>query len=180
MSTFHSLFQVNCSLTFILYCFKLIVSTKLCMPEWGRLDFQFSLAGREQEPVSLTFADSNGNSLSDRAPGWAWPLTGLWSPQDPLGFHLWDIVGFSSGWQESGFLRTYWDFSFVEFVGFSSGWQELGPSRRAGILALGHCGVQFRLTGAWFPQDLLVIQVWDIVGIISGWWESGLLRTCRE
>ena len=112
VSTFHSLFQVNCSLTFILYCFKLIVSTKLCMPEWGRLDFQFSLAGREQEPVSLTFADSNGNSLSDRAPGWAWPLTGLWSPQDPLGFHLWDIVGFSSGWQEPGFLRTCWGFRF--------------------------------------------------------------------
>ena len=154
MSTFHSLFQVNCSLTFILYCFKLIVSTKLCMPEWGRLDLQFSLAGREQEPASLTFPDSNGNSLSDRAPGWVWPLTGLWSPQDPLEFHLWDIVGFSSGWQESGFLRTYWDFSFVEFVGFSSGWQEPGFLRTCWGFSFGILWGSFQADGVWSPQDL--------------------------
>ena len=33
-------------------------------------------------------------------------LTGLWSPQDPLGFQLWDIVGFIRVWWESSFLKT--------------------------------------------------------------------------
>ena len=29
-----------------------------------------------------------------REPGSAWPLSGVWSSQDPLGHQLWDIVRF--------------------------------------------------------------------------------------
>ena len=47
-------------------------------------------------------------------------LIGVLFPQDPLGLELWDIVGFSSGWQEMGHHRTHV------------------------VLALGHCGLLFR------------------------------------
>ena len=100
-----------------------------------------------------------------------------WFPQDLLGIQFWYIVGFISGWWESGLLRTHWGFSIGTLWGSveaDMGLVSSGPTR---LSVLRHCGVQFRLTGAWSPQDPLGLQHWDIVGFSWGWHESGLLRT---
>ena len=194
------------------------------MPEGGRLDLQFSLAGREQgaclpdpPPLQWEFPLWQNTWLgvaTDRTPvssgptgvsslghcgvhfrltgvwfpqdllgfqpckicGVQFTLTGVWSPQDLLGFLLWDIVGFSSGWQP-GFLRTCWGFSFGILWGSFQADGSLVSSGPIETSALGHCGVQLRLTWVWSAQDTLGFQFWDIVGFSSGWQERGLLRT---
>ena len=69
-------------------------------------------------------------------------------PQDLMGFQLWDLVVFRSCQME------------------------LVSSGPAQVLALGRCGVHFRLTGDGPPQDPLVFRLWDIVGLVQAEWVS--------
>ena len=128
---------------------------------------------------------------------------GVWSPQDLLVLQLWDFVGFSSGWQESGLFRTHWDFSFGtlwgsvqgdgslatddplwlwlwDVVGFSLSWLESGLLGTHWVFSFDtFCG-SIQGDGNMAPQDPLGLCLWYIVGFSRVWQESGFLRTCME
>ena len=81
-------------------------------------------------------------------------LTGVWFPQDLLGFQLCGMCGVQFRLTGAWPLKTCWNFGFGTLWGSVQADRSLVSSGPAGDSGLGHCGDHFRLMGVWSPQDL--------------------------